>query len=273
MGKFLTEYTGKIRQGYTFILNYNNDIFSLISYSIIKNCISVSGLNIDIRYMGNLNTQEEKNYFKGIKPIGLRRALKMKKAVLITGFNPICNVIEMRYFSKHFIDIFNPIENFTPKNLKIIQKYYFDGDNFKNFYIDNLGTRTEEENYWNEYFSYPLVKIKNSYDFNVEKFYEEKINKEIPLVVFYLLGTENDFNLYDIILKSSKEGNIHLYTINGNEENVNFAKTNLNAYIESRNMIQDLNLLSKEEYFDFIQEYSGKYYYYDYTKLPENGGE
>lgn len=263
MGKFLTEYASQIRQRYTFILDYRNDIFSLIAYSIIKNCASVSKIDLDIRYLGKLKTEEEKKYFKGAKEIGIKKATKLKKAILITSFNPICNVIELSFFSKHFIEIFNPIENFTPTNLKMIQEYYFSSKDFKKFYIQNLGQRTDEEHYWNEYFSYPITEIKNCYNFDLENFYKEKINEEVNIVLFSLMGTEKDFELYDFILKSSKEGNIHLYMINGNEDNLTFAKTNLNAYIDSKNMIQDLNLLNNESYFQFLEKYSGKYYYYN----------
>lgn len=269
MSKFLTEYTIKIRQRYTFILDYRNDIFSLLAYSIIKNCISVSHLDIDIRYLGDLKTDIEKKYFRDIKPIGIKKATKMKKAILITGFNPICNVVNFGYFSKHFIDIFNPLESFTPNNLKMIQDYYYSNEDFKDFYINNLGKRTEEESYWNKFFSYPVAAVSKENNFNLEKFYYEKINEDVPVVVFSLLGTEEDFELYDFILKSSKEGNIHLYIVNGN---LNFVKTNLNFYIDSKNMVQDSNILTNDEYLDFIEKYSGKYYYYNNENFKEEEG-
>ena len=263
IGQFLFEYSAKVRQGYTFIVNYDNDIYSLLAFALIKNCISVVKGNIDIRYMGTLKTEIEKEYFKGIKPIGFKKASKMKKAVLITGFNPICNVKHQEYLSKHFIDIFNPLEHYTPENIRINQNFYFDKDKFSDFYFTDTGFETQRQLYWKEYFSYPITEVKEEYHFNPDKFYEENIDESIPVVVFSLLGTEEDFDLYDFILKSSKEGNIHLYIVNGDEGKIDFVKTNLNPYIDPRNMLQDINLLTNEDYLNFVEKYSGKYYYYN----------
>lgn len=266
---FIEKYKSEIRQNYTFIIDYQNDIFSLLAYKIIKSSSSVVGKDYDIRYCGKLKTEEEKAYFKNERPIGIKKAQKLKKAVLITGFHPICNVIDLNYFSKFFIEIYNPLEHFTPQCLSILQDYYTDKEKDKAIIIENLGERDVKEKFWFDYFSYPM-KYPDTLDIIRVNVKMEKDNLVPPYVCFTLSGTEQDFPLYDFILKSSKEGNIHLYIIP--EDKVDFVKTNLSPYLDFRNQINDLNLITKEEAKVFIDECE-EFYLYNYLTYKEEDNE
>lgn len=261
---FLQIFDSEIKQNYTFIIKYDNDIFSLLAYKIIKNASIILGKDLDIRYYCENLTPEEKEYFKGIKPIGLRKAKKLKKAVLITGFNPICNVDADGTFSKIFIDIYRPLEHFTPKNLRILQNFYFDKEKDKKIFVKNLGLRNENEQNWESYFSYPITNMKNNNteNFETETFLRkhlETLKNNVPVVIFTLSGTERDFPLYDFILKSSKEGNIHIYYVDGD---IDFVKTNLSPYLDFRNQLNEINLISYEEFKELTKIIKEDYFYY-----------
>lgn len=266
---FIEKYKSEISQNYTFVIDYQNDIFSLLAYKIIKSSSSVVGKDYNIRYCGELKTPEEKEYFKNERHIGIKKAQKLKKAVLITGFHPICNVIDLNHFSKFFIEIYNPLEHFTPRCLSILQDYYTNKEKDKAIIIENLGERDIKEKFWFDYFSYPM-EYPDTLDIIRVNIKMEKDNLIPPYVCFTLSGTEQDFPLYDFILKSSKEGNIHLYVIP--EDKVDFVKTNLSPYLDFRNQINDLNLITKEEAKAFIDECE-EFYLYNYLTYKEEDDE
>lgn len=257
---FINKYNTETKLNYTIIIKYDNDIFSYLSYLIIKNAGSAMGKNLDIRICGNLN-KEEKELFKNVKLIGLKRAKNLKKAILITGFHPICNVEADGYYSKNFIEIYHPLEYFTPKQLFITQKFYCKEDSC--LYNVKLGIGNEKEIYWDNYFSYPIGNTDNPI-FNYQHLI--CLKEKIPVVIFKLSGTEKDFPLYDFILKSSKEGNIHLYYIDGDKD---FVINNLSRYLDYRNTIQNFNTLTKTEYEYLIDQY----FIYNYTYENFQEGE
>lgn len=262
---FIEKYKSEIKQRYTFIINYQNDIFSLLAYKIIKSSSSVVGKDFDIRYCGELKTPREKEYFKNERPIGLKKAKKLKKAILITGFHPICNVISLNYLSKNFIEIYNPLEHFTPHSLNILQEYYTNKEKDKEIIIKDLGYRNEKEKFWFDYFSYPLEE-KDCLEVIRQNIKIDKEGKSTPIACFSLSGTEKDFPLYDFILKSSKEGNVHLYNIP--KDKIDFVKINLYNYIDFRNMVNELNLITEEEIKE-IKEKCDDFYLYDYKNFQE----
>lgn len=261
---FINKYNFEIKNHYTFILKYDNEIYSFLAYKVIKNAAIVIHKDIDIRVLGDIKLPEEKEYFKEINSIGLKKAKKHKKAVLITGFNPICNVDCIDNFSNDFIEIYNPIEKMTPETLKTLQNFYLNEDS--PLYCFNMTEGSIQKRCWECYFTYPIAT--NLY--NSEELYDlSNNNDDKSIVIFQLNGTEKDFNLYDFIIESSKEGNIHLYSIP--EDKIDFVKTNLSPYLDFRNQINHINVIDKKEisYFrsiitvedkkDFTNGYIGTY--------------
>lgn len=258
---FINRYDTQIKLNYTFIIKYDNDALSYMTYLIIKNVGSILGRDLDIRYCYDKISNEEKELFKNIKPIGFKKAKNLKRAVLITSYHPICNVEADKYFSKFFIEIYHPLEIFTPNQLSVLQDFYCKKD--MKFYCENLGKKNEEEIYWNKYFTYPIEENNNEI---FDRRHLSILKNKVPVVIFKLSGTEEDFPLYDFILKSSKEGNIHLYYINGDK---NFVITNLSRYLDYRNTIQNFNTLTKVEYEYLINQY----FIYNYTYENFQEGE
>lgn len=277
MRDFVQNYQSEIRQQFTFILMFDDDLFSLFSYKIVTGAASAIGKTLNIRLCGKTDTMD-KELFKNVQTIGIKKAKKLKKAVIITNFNPICNVIDLSEYSKKFIEIFNPLENFTPNDLVILQKYYLDKDKFPKYYLENLGIRNSEEIFWSTYFENLTLDGRDNLKENpifIEELNKAK-EKNIPLVLFLLKGTEEDFPLYDFILKSDKEKNIHLYHIPADK--IDFIKTNLNPYINSCNSPQELNIIDDETLIqiqDIDEKENYNFYVYSILNLPEDqdGGE
>ena len=253
MSDFLSKYDAKIKKKYTFILNYKNDIFSFLALRVCSNAVSALGKTIDIKILGNLNA-EEKEFFKDYPIIGERRAKKIRNKVLITGFNPIMNVENEEELSKDFNDIFHPIARFSPIDLSTIQDFYLTNEHF--LYNDSLYMKNLS---WAVFYNYPVgmnVEEKTvlpvQFHFDLQEIYK-KCDKSVPIIPIHLSGAENDFTLYDAALTKSKEGCILLYVIDGD---VDFVKTNLGAYIESRNFPQPINIVTQERLAQIIVEAS-----------------
>lgn len=189
--------------------------------------------NNNIYLMGNLTTEAEKKFFYGVKTISEKKAKRMKKNILVTGFHPICNVINLKYFYKNFIDVVSPISQFSPINLEIAEDYYIN-DNLKEALYKN---KDEDISLWKTFFSYPLS----------SKEVPKKgicIDTKIPICIFKLKD-RNNFDLFDFILKSDKENNIHLYDMSEcSIEDIEYFKFNLNFYLETKNHINDITIIN-----------------------------
>ena len=218
---------------------------------------SVLQKTIDIKILGDIDTSEEKEIFKDIPVIGYRKARKLKKVVFVTGYHPIYNVINLSSYSKTFIEIFNPIERFLPDSLTMAQEFYLKPES----QLWSLFLEMREDNY-------------------LDSNWEDVINKTIPIVVFKLEGNENDFPVFNFILKSSKEGNIHVYLVE-NEKAAKFITDNLRIYIDTRNVPSELNIINNEEYIDMISKFTlnskneiiNEIHFFDKNTLPEEEDE
>ena len=216
---------------------------------MIRNVGAALQLEMDIRILGDIDTKEEKEIFKDIPTIGWRKARKIKNAVFVTGYHPIYNVIDLIPYSKIFIEILNPIERFEPNSLSIAQTFYLNMESIL----------------WSI-----LLEIRD--DKYLEKEWETDNN--IPLIFFKLKGNESDFPVFDLIRKSSSEGNIHLYIVE-NEDQYNFIRCNLAPYIDTRNIPNELNTITEEEY-RHIAACRGlidEIHYFDINTLPPDEEE
>lgn len=237
-------YHNELKNKYTFIIKYDRDIYSFLAYRMIKNVSSALQIEMDIRILGNVSTKEEKEIFKDIPTIGWRKACKIKNAVFVTGYHPIYNVIDLTTYSKTFIEILNPIARFEPDSLSIAQTFYLNMESI----LWSILLEIRDDNY-------------------LEKGWETDNN--IPLIFFKLKGNESDFPVFDLIRKSSSEGNIHLYIVE-NEDQYNFIRCNLAPYIDTRNIPNELNTITEEEY-RHIAACRGlidEIHYFDINTLP-----
>lgn len=245
MTEFLRKYEFEIKKKYTFVVDYKNDVFSFIALRICHGAVAAMRRTIDIRILGDLNAKE-KEFLKDFPTISYRKAKKLKQCVLITGFNPILNVENEAALSKDFIEIYHPIARISPEILNSIMNFYLNEDSF--LYLKGM-----DKTIWTDFYREPVAMTRDFEKENilwfprsVDDIYYKRCTFNIPLIHFILSGTEEDFDTYDIIMKSAKEGNIHLYTIEGDKSNVDFVISNLAPYIEARNVPQDINIVSEE---------------------------
>ena len=239
IAKFLHDFNQnfktKILQGYTFVIMNDDNLYSVLACRLIKSAIAINTKTIKLRYCG-----ENNELFRGIKPIKFEKVEKLKKVVLITGYHPIYNVAANKEYSKNFVNICSPLETFTPQALEVLFNFYLGEENKDIKFCHS----SEQQRLWYNFFTYPIKEIEEN-DIFIRKHLSILRTNPKPVAVFELTGTEEDFNLYDFILDSSKEGNIHLYYIP--EDKINFVKTNLSPFLDYRNQVMELNLLNKEE--------------------------
>ena len=240
----------------TIILKYDNDFYSYLAYRMIRFAAGAKQIEIDLRILGEIKTSQEKEIFKEFKTISWRKARKIKNAIFVTGYHPIYNVIDLSSYSKIFIEILNPIERFTPDSLTTAQEFYLDIDS-------------------------PLwsIFLEGRSDDYLEEDWSHRIDKDIPLCVFDLQGNENDFPVFNFILKSSKEGNIHLYIFK-NEEQAEYIQNNLRIYLDTSNIPAPINMITIEEYRQLWTSSANEdgsikneIHFFDIDNLPEEEDE
>lgn len=220
----LTRYEKDMKRKVTIILKYDNDFYSYLAYRMIRFAAGAKQIEINLRILGEIKTDQEKEIFKEFKTISWHKARKIKNAIFVTGYHPIYNVIDLSSYSKTFVEILNPIERFAPDVLTTAQEFYLNSDS-------------------------PLwsIFLEGRDDDYLESTQEGRIDKDIPLCVFDLQGNEDDFPVFNFILKSAREGNIHLY-IYKNEEQSEFIFNNLRPYLETRNVPDQINMITMDEY-------------------------
>lgn len=114
-----------------FILEYKDDIISLINYKILQVISAI--MPIDIKLLGKI--KNTKKFFKKskIKCIPERKFIKYisDDMIFLSGFNPIYKVIKPNIDFKQLDNSYNLIEKFTPMQLATIAKFYnIDYNNF-----------------------------------------------------------------------------------------------------------------------------------------------
>lgn len=261
MTDFIKRYEFEMKKRYTFIVKYDHTVYSFLALRICHAAAAAMRVTINIRILGDLNA-EEKEYFKDFPTISYRKAKKEKHCVLITGYHPIFNVENEAALSKDFIEIYHPVARMNPSDIYVAQTFYLDKDSF-------LWDQYPFEVLWYDFYKLPIGGGVDWYEQGddekneiVDKIYDIT-DKSIPLVLFILDGSEEDFKLYDLILESSKEGNIHLYMFHDNVgDKLEFTMTNLGRYIDSRNFPQVYNIVSRErakELFEIVEQDMDRY--------------
>lgn len=124
--EFLNQYKD-LTETHTFVLEYHDDILSLICYRMLKVISSFSSFNLVI-YGKVKRTKEMIKDVKKIHSIKLKRLIKQNKIIYISPFNPLYKVAFSKdNFKKFNIPIWYPIQNFTPAQLEAIRLFYHIG--------------------------------------------------------------------------------------------------------------------------------------------------
>lgn len=218
-----------------FILIYQDDIYSLITYNILKNIQGIYNFNLKI--FGK--RKKTKKYIKKNNFINKFKIKKIKQddIIYISCFNPIYKVKNKKNVFKELRtnNYYNLIDKFTPLQFQIISEFYaikdekllqeFKQDYFLDFKWFTLHEGTFQNNFDTDIFN-------NEYFNNIFKNEFNKTN----IYIIKLNGNENDFPLFDYLRNID---GINLYFFDN--KNLNFLQTNLNFYINPKNAIKNYN--------------------------------
>lgn len=230
MNDFIKQYYNNFKDTY-FILLYNDDIYSLIAYQILKNIQGIYPFKLKI--LGKRkNTKIETNKKDFLNYFQLNK-IKKENIIYISCFNPIYKVKNsILPFKELRNNCYNIIEKFTPIQFKIMTNFYAIKNNkllseFNNGFFEQFCDFSNSKGFFQKctlIFTNP---------------YFDNIIKDIKtLDLIQLQGNEEDFLIFDQIVKTS---NNHIcfyyYDINNKE----FLMNNLNSYINPANIICNNN--------------------------------
>lgn len=139
-----------------FIIDYKDDLLSLICYRILKNLQSVCSFNFEILIYGKIwNTRKyipkPRNQISKSK---FNKLMKMQDlCVIVQGTNLLYNVVNSKTTYNDFpCPIWKPINNFIPKQIETLQIFYHigylkkDEIQFSDERIKNFNSFCSEEN-------------------------------------------------------------------------------------------------------------------------------
>ena len=231
-----------------YILEYNDDFISLISYYILKN---IQGIYPFKLYLYG-ETKKTKKLINNKKDIlfskrKLKRIKRKEKNIEYLGsFNPIYYV-EKVCRSSNNLEFILTSENYKRIGYDNIREYLNDSSIVKTFTLEQFKILFKFFNI-DSYFSSGVLNTKrmiyNSFCktldcSKIKTILDEKnynrLNKEREIVTFKLNGNENDFKIYDEILTADKNNKICQYECDRTKEKDEFIMNNLNYYINSRN--------------------------------------
>lgn len=235
MNNFIDTYKNNFNNK-TFILMYQDDIYSLIAYNILKNIQGVYHFNLKI-YGKRKNTKQyiKKNEFVNFLKF---KRIKQENIIYISCFNPIYKVKNSPILFKElsYNDCYKIINKFTPYQFEILSKFYSIKkeillDEFKlNFFIQFKQFTSDIQSFLDE-----------KPDIFKNKYFSDMVEYELKNSKFYLIklnGNESDFELFDRLIKLNE---VCFYFYDNNKEKEDFLKLNLNNYVPTANIINKNN--------------------------------
>lgn len=248
------------------ILEYQDDLLSVITYRILKNICAINEFEIFIYG----KKKKTKTYIeKKDKNISLRKINKIIKKekqdiLYVSCFNPIYKVINSKkVFNVFQCDTYNPIANFTPDEIHMTQVFYHigyikDEINFTSsiikdysFFCDSIYNMSSDIDIFLSNFLYPIPnEINLIWLCGDEKIDEEEL-KEIQNTKgmnFYFYQEEPSiFKSYFSLYLSNKS----------NIPNKNFG--NINNYQLVNEFIKFLEKRKKEKNINYTINWIGKW--------------
>lgn len=200
----------------TIILEYQDDIISLISYRILK-IVQLNYKNFNLYIYGKRRKTRKAIKEKSITKLKVNKLLKLNSSLYVSSYNPIYNVVSnKKKFNKFYSNIFFIMRNFTVQELQMARLFYHIG-----YYKNDILEQNNDLNYKAferfcsgessallEIFPYVNINInelndkKNIYLVRLNSNIEQNINKlqqieGCPGIVIYLY--EEDGKITNII--------------------------------------------------------------------------
>ena len=242
---------GKYFSNKTFYITSNNDLPTLITYSILKGINAI--YEFSFKVIGDIS--RIKKYLKFENEIdnhSIGDILRLEDTIIVSPFNPIYYVkkdFEIYKNSIQGIDTINLIESLAPKQLEIIADFYgIDMSKFK---------KNSQE----------IGQLHRGLTFESHNLSENKhITNKPKIKIVELEGDETDFELFDKIINTD---DCCFYFIK--EEFVETLKANLNPFIKSKNAARDKNDLfyCNINNYDIMKELDN--YEHEFLFIPREG--
>lgn len=204
-----------------FILEYQDDTISLICYNLLRIINSIT----DFKFYICGKRHKTKKYLKKIKTISKTKKdhlLKKEKAVLISAFNPIYQVIDYNKVFKNFDYRYrlSPMIQFTPIEIEQTKSFYNIGD-IKNDILNSPIV----ENYKN------WISEKPTFENNTFEYYLPFISKEYKEQQIHLIKLSSDLTHNSEILNELENANgLFFYYIPDNLEKQDLDKLKQQLY-------------------------------------------
>lgn len=112
-----------------FIIDYKDDLLSLICYKMLKNIQAICQFKFQIYILGKtFNTKKYLGKDKKISHLRTNILQKKKQCVVVQPVNPLYNVIDNRKRFKNFLcPTWKPLIDFTPEQIQTSQIFYHIG--------------------------------------------------------------------------------------------------------------------------------------------------
>lgn len=203
-----------------FILEYTDDILGVITYNILKNIQGIYPFKLQVKgkYKKTKRFINKKDFHFSIKTY-------FKNKIYINCFNPISYVINKSEYFNDFSNSYSLIEKFTPEQIYIISNFFFINDK-----------ELINESIWVLYSLYRICNRKHNVCTRQHEICHKYCHSFPDIKVYNLQGNENDFKIFDEILRVEKD---NLIFYNCPESAVDTIKCNINCYINSRNAATD----------------------------------
>lgn len=240
VSKIMNDFVGQYKNNFKdkkFILFYNDDIYSLIAYQILKNIQGIYPFTLQL-YGKRKNTKKLINKKEFLTFLSKKSSIK--NAIYISCFNPIYKVKNSKI---SFKELSNPncyciIDKFTPTQFRILSNFYHINDSKL---LRDMTTKKFLD--FDNFTLYRDVKninsiSKNSFYLGCKDFYNETINKITEINLIKFKGNKDDFTLFDKVLKNC-DNKIYYYFYD--KKSYQFLIENFNPYINSVNVINEYN--------------------------------
>ena len=211
INKFIVDYE-KNYKGKFIILEFQNDVLSLITYNFLKNIQSVYDIPLLIvgkhqllkKYLKSLKKNQNKKKEKFISDFKAKRLLEKEQAILISCYNPIYQVENTSKNFNKFKNTFNLVERITPEEISIIKGFYsldnFDEINWDLFKQFNKFCNGEEifgiEDF-NLFYPQEIFVIKMTGDNEIDN---QNVNEAVDTEGLIFYDCEKDYHEYPILI-------------------------------------------------------------------------
>lgn len=202
----------------TFIIEYQDDLISIICYRMLKSLLNVANFNLLIcgKHHKTKKLLDKKQKF--ISKHKMKKLHDKNNALIISVFNPLYNVVESQKNFDNFLNKWQPMKSFTPIEIEQAQIFYHIGYIKNDIYNDD---RVKSFSDWtlaqdkDKFFGYDPTFVSSNYN-----------NDKIHLIKL----TNNLENNSKVLNEVEKEDGLFFYSLNVEPDHKEIVKQQLSEF-------------------------------------------